>query len=94
MVEALNFLDDLAPVYFVPGNHEFDRRTPDAVVNAVRQSDFTWLADNLELRTGQADVKNGVRVLFLQWSQSPFYRALSLQFQWETHRKIFQSAPD
>jgi 5'-nucleotidase len=65
MVEALNFLDDLAPVYFVPGNHEFDRRTPDAVVNAVRQSDFTWLADNLELRTGQADVDAALEDTFM-----------------------------
>jgi len=56
MVEALNFLNDLAPVYFVPGNHEFDRRTADAIVNAVRQSDFKWIADNLEFRTGNTDV--------------------------------------
>ncbi len=56
MVEALNFMDDMAPMYVVPGNHEFDRRTPDAIVNAVRQSRFDWLGNNWRLLTGEDDV--------------------------------------
>jgi 5'-nucleotidase len=49
MVEALNYIDALAPVYFVAGNHEFDRRTPehlintgDAATDAMLQSSFTF----------------------------------------------------
>ena len=49
MVDALNFMDDIAPMHIAPGNHEFDRRTPDAVINAVRQSHFDWLGDNVRL---------------------------------------------
>jgi 5'-nucleotidase len=56
MVEALNFMDDIAPMYVVPGNHEFDRRTPEAIINAMRQSRFDWLGDNLRLITGEEDV--------------------------------------
>ena len=65
MVEALNFLNALAPVYFVPGNHEFDRRTPGAVINAVRDSDFKWLGDNLTLHTGDADVDSAIENTFI-----------------------------
>ena len=32
MVEAMNFLDSLAPMYVVPGNHEFDPRSPEPLV--------------------------------------------------------------
>ena len=49
MVAALNFIHDIAPLYLVPGNHEFDRRSPAPVVEAVRQSRFSWVADNLRL---------------------------------------------
>ena len=56
MIEALNFLDDLAPMLVVPGNHEFDPRTPDSLINAVRQSRFDWLADNVVFKTGDAEV--------------------------------------
>ena len=56
MVEAMNFLDDLAPMYVVPGNHEFDSRTASVVIDRVRQSRFDWLADNLAFNTGDADV--------------------------------------
>ena len=65
MVEALNFLNNLAPVYFVPGNHEFDRRASGAVVNAVRNSEFKWLADNLEFRTGEEDVDSSLEKAFV-----------------------------
>ncbi|MDH3417282.1 MAG: 5'-nucleotidase C-terminal domain-containing protein [Gammaproteobacteria bacterium] len=54
MVEALNFIDALAPVYFVAGNHEFDRRTPEHLVNALRESRFDWLGDNYRFDTGHA----------------------------------------
>ena len=54
MVEALNFIDALAPVYFVAGNHEFDPRTPEHLVNALRESKFDWLGDNYRFNTGDA----------------------------------------
>lgn len=56
MIEALNFLHDRAPLYAVPGNHEFDPREAGPVIDAVRQSRFTWVGDNMELLTGEADV--------------------------------------
>jgi len=61
MIEALNFINDLALMYVVPGNHEFDRRTADAIVDAVRGSNFTWLADNMQFDTGQPDVDSALR---------------------------------
>jgi len=61
MVEAMNFLDELAPMYAVPGNHEFDSRTPDVVIARVRESQFDWLGDNLKLATGEADVDQSMR---------------------------------
>jgi 5'-nucleotidase len=65
MVEALNFLNNLAPVYLVPGNHEFDRRTPDAIISAVGKSEFRWLGDNLILQTGDATVDSAVEDAFI-----------------------------
>ena len=65
MVEALNFLNGLAPAYFVPGNHELDKRTPDAVVNAVRKSEFKWLGDNLRFETGETDVDSSLERAFI-----------------------------
>jgi 5'-nucleotidase len=56
MIEAMNFLDDLAPMYVVPGNHEFDPRTPAALIERVRESRFDWLGDNIRLASGDADV--------------------------------------
>ncbi len=56
MVEAMNFLDSLAPLYVVAGNHEFDPRTADAVMERIRESRFDWLGDNYRLATGQPDV--------------------------------------
>ena len=56
MVEALNFLDNLAPAYFIAGNHEFDIREGDLpfFINAVRSSEFDWIGDNYRLLTGDA----------------------------------------
>ena len=56
MIEAMNFLHDLAPMLVTPGNHEFDPRTPDSLIAAVRQSKFTWLSDNVAFATGDAEV--------------------------------------
>jgi len=54
MVEALNFVDGLAPAYLIAGNHEFDIRDRDLAffINAVRSSDFDWVGDNYRLKTG------------------------------------------
>ena len=52
MVEAFNFMNGLAPIVAVPGNHEFDPRGAESLVAALRNSEFTWVADNLVLRTG------------------------------------------
>jgi 2',3'-cyclic-nucleotide 2'-phosphodiesterase (5'-nucleotidase family) len=69
MVEAFNFMDDIAPMYVVPGNHEFDRRTPHAIANAVRGSRFDWLGDNWRLITGDTKVDQSVRSGFTFESQ-------------------------
>jgi 2',3'-cyclic-nucleotide 2'-phosphodiesterase (5'-nucleotidase family) len=54
MVEAFNFLDALAPMYVVAGNHEFDWRSPEHLIDAVHESHFDWLGDNYRLQTGDA----------------------------------------
>ena len=69
MVDVLNYLDALAPLYVVPGNHEFDPRSPDAVVNAISASHFDWLGDNMHLATGQTDVDSKLQTAFmLEWN--------------------------
>jgi 2',3'-cyclic-nucleotide 2'-phosphodiesterase (5'-nucleotidase family) len=65
MVEALNFMDDIAPMYVVPGNHDIDPRTPAVLVNAVRQSRFEWLGSNWRLLTGEDDVDRRLRDRFI-----------------------------
>jgi 5'-nucleotidase len=52
MIDALNYLNASAPVVFVPGNHEFDERRPDAVRAAILESRFPWLAGNVAWQTG------------------------------------------
>ena len=64
MVEAMNFLDSLAPMYVVPGNHEFDPRSPEPLVERVRESNFDWLGDNFRLATGAADVDHSLHTAF------------------------------
>jgi 5'-nucleotidase len=54
MVDAMNYLDDLAPMYVIPGNHELDRRTPEHLINAINASRFDWLGDNYHFVTGDA----------------------------------------
>ena len=48
----MNFLDDLAPMYVVPGNHEFDKRTLEHLIARLHESRFDWMGDNMRLATG------------------------------------------
>ena len=61
MVEAMNFLDDLAPMYVVPGNHEFDPRTPEELIERLNESRFDWIADNITLETGDPGADSKLR---------------------------------
>ena len=65
MVDALNFMDDIAPLHAVIGNHETDRRTAEHLVNAVRASHFDWLGDNYQFDTGADDVDAALRTAFV-----------------------------
>ncbi len=64
IVDAFNFMDAVAPMYAVSGNHEFDRRGPEQLIAAVRASEFDWLGDNYAFRTGAADVDEALRRAF------------------------------
>ncbi len=64
MVDALNYLDDLAPLYLTAGNHEFDPRTARYLVDAVNASRFDWLGDNFTIDTGDANVDSALQRLF------------------------------
>jgi 5'-nucleotidase len=57
MVDAMNFVDAVAPLHITSGNHEFDRRGPEQLVAAIKASEFDWLGDNYVFKTGdpQAD---------------------------------------
>ncbi|HEX6750992.1 MAG TPA: 5'-nucleotidase C-terminal domain-containing protein [Longimicrobium sp.] len=54
MIDALNYLAGVAPIVFVPGNHEFDERRPGMVADAIKASRFPWLAGNVVLATGDS----------------------------------------
>ena len=64
MVEAMNYLDDLAPMIVTLGNHELDRRTPEHLINAINASRFDWVSDNVRLQTGEASVDSALRSAF------------------------------
>jgi len=64
MVDAMNFMDDIAPLYAVAGNHEFDRGRPEHLIAAVRASRFDWLGDNYRLNTGADDVDAALQQAF------------------------------
>ena len=64
IVDAFNFMDDLAPLYAVAGNHEFDPRSSDSLVAAVRASRFDWLGDNYTFRTQYDDVDGALQRAF------------------------------
>jgi 5'-nucleotidase / UDP-sugar diphosphatase len=54
MVAALNYLNGLAPLVVVPGNHEFDQETPKLLVDAINNSKFTWIGANFALQKDSA----------------------------------------
>jgi 5'-nucleotidase len=64
MVEAMNYLDDLAPMVVALGNHELDRRTPEHLVNALNASRFDWVSDNVSLQTGDIEVDAALQTAF------------------------------
>ncbi len=64
MVDAFNFMDAVAPLYAVSGNHEFDRRGPEQLIAAVEASQFDWLGDNYVFKTGNAEVDGALRTAF------------------------------
>lgn len=65
MVDAMNFLDALAPMHVTLGNHEIDRRTPEHFVNAIKASEFDWLGDNFSFATGDVDADAALRNSFV-----------------------------
>ena len=65
MVEAMNFIDAVAPMYVVAGNHEFDPRTADHLIDAVRAAEFDWLGDNYRFETGVEEVDQALRSSFI-----------------------------
>jgi len=65
MVEAMNFIDALAPMYVVAGNHEFDPRTPDHLIDAVTAAEFDWLGDNYRFETGNEEVDQALHSAFM-----------------------------
>ncbi|MDH3748505.1 MAG: 5'-nucleotidase C-terminal domain-containing protein [Gammaproteobacteria bacterium] len=65
MVDAFNYMDNVAPMYVVAGNHEFDRRTPEHLIDAVRQSQFDWLGDNYDFDTDDEQVDTALRRAFV-----------------------------
>jgi 5'-nucleotidase len=65
IVDAFNFMDAVAPMYVVAGNHEFDPRTPDHLIDAVTASDFDWVGDNYRFATGDEDVDQALQEQFM-----------------------------
>jgi len=65
IVDAFNFMDDIAPMYAVAGNHEFDPGKPDRLIAAVRASRFDWLGDNYRFDTGAEDVDAALQQAFV-----------------------------
>jgi 2',3'-cyclic-nucleotide 2'-phosphodiesterase (5'-nucleotidase family) len=64
MVDAMNFVNAIAPLYAVPGNHEFDPRGPESLAAALRASEFTWLGDNIRFDTGDPQADAALRAGF------------------------------
>ena len=50
MIDAMNFINEVAPLYVVPGNHEFDFEDKDKgyLTEAILKSKFPWVASNIE----------------------------------------------
>ncbi len=55
MIDAMNYLHARAPLFAVPGNHEFDSRRGAVIAAAIKGSRFSWLAGNVTLKTGDAE---------------------------------------
>lgn len=64
MVDAFNMLDALAPMHVVVGNHETDRRTPEHLIAAVRESPFDWMGNNYRFNTSDEFVDNALQAAF------------------------------
>ena len=65
MVDAMNFVNAVAPLYVTPGNHEFDRRGPEQLVAALKASEFVWVGDNIRFATGDEEADSPLRQAFL-----------------------------
>lgn len=50
MIDALNFLNGVAPVYAVPGNHEFDYSDKEKgyLADNIARSKFKWIVSNIK----------------------------------------------
>jgi 5'-nucleotidase/UDP-sugar diphosphatase len=50
MIDAMNFINEVAPLYVVPGNHEFDysEKEKEYLTDAILMSKFPWVASNIE----------------------------------------------
>lgn len=50
MIDAMNFIHDIAPLYVVAGNHEFDYKDEDKayLTDAILKSRFQWVVSNFE----------------------------------------------
>lgn len=64
IVDAMNFIDAVAPLHAVAGNHEFDRRGPQQLIAAIKASEFDWLGDNYEFDTGDAAADSALQTGF------------------------------
>ena len=81
MVDAMNYLDDLAPMYVTLGNPEMDRRTPEHLVNAINASRFDWLGDNFHFATGDTTADASLRSAFTFEAAGNDFRKLQLQYE-------------
>ena len=61
IVDAMNFMNAVAPLYVTAGNHEFDRRGSGQLVAAIQASEFAWLGDNYTFDTGDAAADEALR---------------------------------
>lgn len=55
MIDAMNFMHAIAPLYVDAGNHEFDRHGPKQLIAALQASEFGWLGDNYVFDTGDTE---------------------------------------
>ncbi len=65
MVDAFNFLNEVAPLYAVAGNHEFDRGGAAGLATAVNASEFVWVGDNYSFTTGDAAADGALQKAFI-----------------------------